>query len=73
MNRYKLTYYNSGGYRTSAEIETEYELRRRGDSGIAVMEGERCLGDESFLEQLLLERLGWVEEVTVVRFEAIAR
>ncbi|MCP3979401.1 MAG: hypothetical protein GY716_08735 [bacterium] len=71
MKRYRLTYYNSGGFRTTAELETAYELREGPNNEISVMDGDRCVGDVTHLEKLLLDQLGWSEEITVVRFETV--
>jgi len=68
MNKYKLVYYNSGGYRSSTIIETPYFIERgqEEDDKYEVMEGTKVIGGPTFLEKLLNDANGFDESNCIV-------
>ncbi len=73
MNRYEITYYNSGGYRAREIIETEYEIRYDEDNILKLFRGNVVIGNEEEIETLLQKKQGWVEERTVVAAQFIGK
>ena len=69
MNSYKLRYYNSGGYKSSQLISTQFTINRDSAGKLQVLDisGVR-IGGAEYIEKLLSDELGWVEDNCV--FEA---
>lgn len=70
---YKLTYYTSGGYKTTATIETTYSIGRDADKKLCVIENGVVIGDCELIEKLLNDHQGWIEENTVIDAEEVSR
>ena len=67
MNRYLVHYYNSGGYRTKLELVTELEIRKdENGKNLTLHRGDEDIGGESEIEALVLETLGYSEDIMVI-------
>lgn len=72
MKLYQLSYYNSGGYKASLVINTAHTINRDQNNDLQVLDAEgNKIGDVEFIEQLLSDAQGWVEENTVFEVESV--
>lgn len=71
LKRYKLKFYNSGGYKDSAIIETAYVIKQHSPGQYSLYDNGQIIGDEDLLEALLNESRGWVEEYCIIKVERI--
>lgn len=69
MNCYRVTFYNSGGYKSSAMIRTSYVLKMDASGQRQVIDKGQVIGGDELIEQLLNESQGWVESCCVVKVE----
>lgn len=66
MNKYKISYYKSGGYKTTGVLETEYIIKRDGeDNQLCIFHNEKKIGDREELKKLFLDQLGWTESIMI--------
>ena len=71
MNRYKLTFYNSGGYKDSDIIETTYEINRDFNDQLCVMDNDQVIGGDELIAEMIIESRGWIESYCVVDAERL--
>lgn len=66
MNKYRVSYYTSGGYKTSGMLKTDFTIMRNAENELCLCQKENTIGDVTDIEKLFLEQLGWHEEITIV-------
>lgn len=71
MQHYKVSFYNSGGYKSTAMISTDCLIQTDAEGNRQVIHDDNVIGGDELIEQLLNESQGWVEECCVFRVELI--
>lgn len=71
MNTYRVTYYNSGGYKSRIELKTDYTIARNAEGEFILYADQTSVGDRADLENLVLATLGFHEDITIVRCELL--
>ena len=66
MKRYKLSLYNSGGYRDSDIIETNYEIKQDSEGQWCVIDNDQVIGGDDLIEEMLNESRGWTESYCIL-------
>ena len=66
MNKYKIRYYTSGGYRTTGSLVTNYIIKRDKDNQLSVFDGDVLIGGIVEIEELFLDQLGYRERIMIV-------
>lgn len=65
MNRYKIQYYNSGGYKATGSLETELVINKDANNQLCLFDGVKVVGKVEEIEAIFLEQLGYVESIMV--------
>ena len=66
MNKYKISYYNSGGFKSKGTLETEYTIKKDGkDNRLCIFHNDKKIGYEEDVEKLFLAQLEWHESIMV--------
>ena len=71
MNKYKVSYYTSGGYKATGSLETDFIIKRGADdSQLCLFDNDKIVGGLDEIEELFLNQLGYRENIIVVDVEA---
>ncbi|GAA5213163.1 hypothetical protein ACFSJ3_00370 [Corallincola platygyrae] len=75
MFKYRVFFFNSGGYRDNEIISTPFEIIER-DHRLVVIDNAREIGKEiggaEMVEQMINDTRGWQEANTAVRVEKVS-
>jgi len=70
MNKYKIRYYTSGGYKATGSLDTEFIIKRDGDnSELCLFDNDVIVGGLDKIEELFLDQLGYIESIMVFDVE----
>ncbi|NVJ61171.1 MAG: hypothetical protein HWE27_12325 [Gammaproteobacteria bacterium] len=65
VKRYRIRYFNSGGYKSTGYLETAFTIKKEADKKIVLYDHSRKIGDLKAVEQLFLEQLGYQEDIMI--------
>ncbi|WMS87911.1 hypothetical protein [Pleionea litopenaei] len=66
MNTYRVKYFNSGGYKSTGTLTTDLHIKRENDNNLCLWDGEVKVGAIEAIEQLFIQQLGYIEELTII-------
>ena len=69
MNKYKIKYYTSGGYKAIGSLETLFVIRRDENNQLSVFENKNIVGGLDKIEEMFLDQLGYIESIMVFDVE----
>jgi len=63
MNKYKVSYYTSGGYKTTGILKTNLIIKKDDNNQLCIVDNEIVIGGLDQIENMFLDQLGWVENI----------